>query len=125
VALKAIFVRRDISEFTPHPGIPSVEDILSELHSSQLAESAVQQPVKQSTPVAHPRDAGNLRLATDILATVIGEDEARLQTREIMKRHSPDDDVEEFVEACIALAAPFVGEHIAVMMFEEITSPGG
>ena len=120
VALKALFVRHDVSEFTPQSGIPSLEDILRELHSAQPAESAAQQSTKQTIPKAYTGRAGKSNRAAEILATVVGEEEARLQVRNIMKQYSAEDGIEEFIEACIDLATSYVGEQIARAMFEEI-----
>lgn len=120
VALKALFVRHDVSDFTPQSGIPSLEDILRELHKAQPAESAAQQSSRQTIPKAYTGCAGKSNRAAEILASVIGEEEARLQIRRIMKQYSAEDGIEEFIEACIDLATSYVGEQIARAMFEEI-----
>ena len=125
VIVKTLFIQRDISGFTPHLGTPSIEEILSRLRSSQSADSAVQQPSNQSTPLVRPRSTGNLRRAAVFLANVIGEDKARQQVLEVTKQLSPDDNAEEFVETCIDLAASSVGEPKARMMFEEMSSSDG
>jgi hypothetical protein len=119
-ALKALFVRHDVSRFTPHSGIPSVEDILRELHNCQSDESVKQQPTKQASPKTFYTDAGKLNRAAEILTTVIGEEETRLQIRDIMKKYSTEDEAEHVVEACIDLASSYVGEMTARLMFDEI-----
>ncbi len=121
-ALKSLFVRHDVSKFTPHSGIPSVEEILHQLHSIHPAESAVQQSTKQAQPGTHKKGGGKLHWAAEILATVIGEEEARIQIRDIRKQYSIEDDVEDFIEACIDLATMYVGEQTARLMFEEISN---
>ena len=77
VIVKTLFIQRDISGFKPHLGMPSIEEILSRLRSSQSADSAVQQPSNQSTPLVRPRSTGNLRRAAVFLANVIGEEYSR------------------------------------------------
>lgn len=119
-ALKALFVRHDVSKFTPQSGIPSVEDILRELHYSQPAESVKQQATKHASPKTYNTRAGKLNRAAEILTTVIGEEEARQQVGNIMKKYSSEDDAEDFVEACIDLATSYVGEMTARLMFDEI-----
>jgi len=120
-ALKSLFVRHDVSKFTPHSGIPSVEEILHKLHHIHPAESAVQQSTKQAIPETHNK-GGKLHWAAEILATVVGEEEARIQIRDIMKQYSIEDDAEDFIEACIDLATMYVGEQTARLMFEEVSS---
>ena len=119
-ALKALFVRHDVSKFTPHSGIPSVEDILRELHDSLPPEPVKQPPIIRTSPKTDNTRAGKINRAAEILTTVIGEEEARLQVTNIMKRYSTEDDAENFVEACIYLAASYVGEMTARLMFDEL-----
>lgn len=118
--LKALFVRHDISKFTPHSGIPSLESILRELHHSQPAESVKPHPSKQVLSTANDRGSGKLNRAAEILTVVIGEEDARQQIGSIMKQYSTEDDVEGFVGACIDLATLYVGEQTARLMFDEI-----
>lgn len=109
VIVKTLFIQRDISGFTPHQGIPSIEDILLELRSSQSADSAVQQPTHQSTPLVRPRSAGYLRRAAEFLGNVMDEDKARLQIQDIIKQLTPDDNVEKFLKhVLVSLRLPKV-----------------
>ena len=119
-ALKALFVRHDVSKFTPHSGMPSLEDILRELHYSQPAESVKPHPTKQVLPKAYNGGTGKLNRAAEILTTVIGEEEARQQIGNLMKQYSTEGDAEDFVGACIDLASLYVGEPTAMLMFDEI-----
>jgi len=98
VIVKTLFIQRDISGFTPHQGIPSIDDIVIKLLSGQSANSVVQQPAHQSTPLVRPRNAGYLRRVADFLGNVIDEDKARLQIQEITNQFMPDDEVEKFLK---------------------------
>lgn len=119
-ALKALFVRHDISKFTPHSGIPSLEGILGELHHSQPAESVKPHPTKQVLPNTYNGGTGTLNRAAEILTSVIGEEEARQQIGSIMKQYPTEDDAEDFMRACIDLAALYVGEPTARQMFDDM-----
>ena len=108
VIVKTLFIQRDISGFTPHLGTPSIEEILSRLRSSQSADSVVQQPSSQSTPLVRPRSTGYLRRAAEFLGNVIDEDRTSLKIQEIATQFSPDDGVEEFFKhALISLPRPW------------------
>ena len=108
VIVKTLFIQREISEFTPHQDMLSIGKFLAKVHSSQSAESVVQQPSHQSTPVVPPRSASYIRQATEFLGGVIGKDKARRQVQEIAKQHSPEHAIEEYLKrALISLHRPW------------------
>ena len=117
VTLKIIFVRKDVSNYEPQTGVPSIAEILTDLQRGQYTESVAQ----GATHIALPVDTRNLSFTVDILATLIGEDLARLKIGEIMKHYANDVNDNRFIEACIALAASYVGDDTASAMFEEYT----
>ena len=119
VIVKSTFIPRDNSQFVAQQGLPSIRDILHELHTLQTAEQQKQQSGKRPSPKLSTRSLAVKNQMVDTLAQVIGDDQAKQQTQEIAKRISPDTQTEQFVEACMDLAASYVGEHTARILFSE------